>query len=153
VAVSVALSLFAWRREMGYPLLARLGLFGVATVAALNLLPPAWTPGLLLTPEFRVQTGVLAGCLALVLVAPIAALLPVRLAGVTVLALVIAALYFPLAQFRWILPALADLYNQPLAPGWGYWVTETGLAGVAYCVLRKVVKPQSCVQTGPVSAD
>ncbi len=136
VAVSVALSLFGWRREMGYPLVARLGLFGVATVAALNLLPPAWTPGLLWSPEFRLQSGAMAACLGLALVAPLAALLPVGLAGVIGLALTLAALYFPLAQFQWILPALADLYNQPLGPGWGYWVMAVGLAGVAYCVLR-----------------
>lgn len=141
VAVSVALSLFGWRRAMGYPLVARLGMFAVATVAALNLLPPAWTPGLLLTPEFRLQTGAMAVCLALALVMPIAALLPLRLAGVLILALTAAALYFPLAQFQWILPALADLYNQPLGPGWGYWVTATGLAGVAYWVLRWAIWP------------
>ena len=85
VAVSVALSLFGWRRALGYPLVARLGLFGVATAAALNLLPPAWTPGLLLTPEFRLQTALMLGCLALALVMPLAALLPLRLAGVIVL--------------------------------------------------------------------
>lgn len=136
MAVSVALSLFAWRREMGYPLAMRLGMFAVATVAALNLLPPAWTPGLLLTPEFRLQTALMLGCLALALVGPLAALLPLRLVGVIGLGLTVAALYFPLAQFQWILPALADLYSQPLGPGWGYWVTGTGLAGVAYCVLR-----------------
>ena len=136
VAVSVALSLFAWRREMGYPLAVRLLLFAGALVAALNLLPPAWTPGLLLTPEFRLQTALMLGCLALALVAPLAALLPLRLVGVVGLALTLAALYFPLAQFQWILPALADLYGQSLVAGWGYWVTGTGLAGVAYCVLR-----------------
>lgn len=136
VAVSVALSLFGWRRAMGYPLVARLGMFAVATVAALNLLPPAWTPGLLLTPEFRLQTGLMLGCLILALVGPLAALLPQRLSGLIVLALAIAALYFPLAQFQWILPALADLYGQPLTPGWGYWAMAAGLAGMAYCVLR-----------------
>ncbi|MGB5051111.1 MAG: hypothetical protein WBO46_19350 [Caldilineaceae bacterium] len=136
VAVSVALSLFAWRRALGYPLVVRLGLFAAALVAALNLLPPAWTPGLLLTPEFRLQTGLMLGCLGLALVAPLAALLPLRLAGIIVLALTAAALYFPLAQFQWILPALADLYDQPLVPGWGPWMMGVGLAGVAVSVLR-----------------
>ncbi len=141
VAVSVALSLFAWRREVGYPLVARLGMFGVATVATLNLLPPAWTPGLLLTPEFRLQTGAMAGCLALALLMPIAALLPTRVAGAIVLGLTVAALYFPLAQFQWILPALANLYNQPLVPGWGPWVMGAGEIGIGYWVLRWAVWP------------
>lgn len=143
VAVSLALSLFAWRREMGYSLAVRLGMLGVALVAALNLLPPAWTPGLLLTPEFRLQTGMLAVCLGLALVAPLAALLPVRLAGTVVLLLVAAALYFPLAQFQWILPALADLYGHPLAMGWGGWVMGVGLTTIAYCVLRIAFRPKT----------
>lgn len=136
VAVSVGLGLFAWRREMGYPLAVRLGMLAAALVAALNLLPPAWTPGLLLTPEFRLQTGAMACCLGLALVTPLAGLLPVRLSALVVLVLALAALYFPLAQFQWILPALADLYRQPLSPGWGYWVMGVGLVGMAYCVLR-----------------
>jgi len=70
------------------------------------------------------------GCLALALVAPLVARLPARPVGIFVLWLVIAALYFPLAQFRWILPALADLYNHPLVPGWGPWVMGVGLAGI-----------------------
>lgn len=129
-AISVALSLTAWRREMGYGLFVRVGLLALASVAALNLLPPAWTPGLLLTPEFRVQTGLMLACLSLALVAPLAALLPVRLTGALILALAATALYFPLAQFQWILPALADMYNHPVMPGWGPWVMAVGLAGI-----------------------
>jgi len=130
VAVSVALSLVAWRREMGYGLAVRIGLWLVSVTAALNLLPPAWTPGLLFTPEFRLQTGAMLGCLALALVAPMLGLLPARLTGMMILALSAVALYFPLAQFQWILPALADLYNHPLVPGWGPWVMGVGLAGI-----------------------
>lgn len=136
VAVSVGLSLFAWRREMGYPVAVRLGMSALALVAAANLLPPAWTPALLLTPEFRLQSGLLAFCGGLALIAPLAALLPRLLVGPTALGLTVAALYFPLAQFQWILPALAELYRQPLSPGWGYWVMGVGLVGMAYCVLR-----------------
>jgi len=136
VAVSVALSLFAWRAEISSRLPVRLGMLLLSAVAALNLLPPAWTPGLLLTTEFRLQTGLMLACLALALVAPLAALLPVRLAGALALLLIAAALYFPLAQFQWILPALADLYGHPLVAGWGPWVMGAGLTTIAYCVLR-----------------
>ena len=44
VAVSLAFSLFAYRRELRYPRWLRLLFLAVAIVAALNLLPPAWTP-------------------------------------------------------------------------------------------------------------
>lgn len=141
VAVSVALSLYAWRVEMGYRLPVRLGLLLLSGIAAANLLPPAWTPGLLITPEFRLQTGLMLGCLGLALIAPLAALLHVRLAGAFVLGLTAAALYFPLAQFQWILPALADLYNQPLVPGWGPWVMGAGEIGIGYWILRWAIWP------------
>ena len=141
VAVSVALSLVAWRREMGYGLGIRLGFLLLAVVAALNLLPPAWTPGLLFTPEFRLQTGVMFGCLALALTAPLIALLPARLVATSILGLLIAALYFPLAQFQWILPALTDLYNHPLVPGWGPWVMGVGLGGIGFWVFRWILWP------------
>ena len=142
VAVSVALSLLVWRRELGYPLAVRLGLLLLAAVTALNLLPPAWTPGLLLTPEFRLQTGMLLGCLALALLAPLAALLPKRAAALVVLLLIAAALYFPLAQFGWILPARAALYNRPLVPGWGAWLMGAGLGGIGFWVVRWALWPK-----------
>ncbi len=131
VAVSLAFSLHAWRRELGYPWPLRVALLGLAAVAALNLLPPAWTPQRLLTPEFRLQTGALVVCLALAGTSPLLALLPRWLPALMTLAVALPALGIPWQGFLRVLPVLGQLYNRPLAPGWGLWITELGLLGLA----------------------
>ena len=179
VAVSVSLSLNAFRREIAahpagsasvpgavdersrptYGWYVRIGLLFLAIVAALNLLPPAWTPSLLLQPEYRLQTVALLLCLALAALSPLAALLmtprslletlygtaldanrrgclgraawSIAIAGTLfTVALAGAALYFPLAQFLRILPTLAELYGQVPEIGWGPALMILGLAGL-----------------------
>lgn len=189
VAVSVSLSLNAFRRDAmrlffggpaaqpqddarshpayGWPV--RIGLLSLAVAAALNLLPPAWTPRLLAEPEFRLQSAALLLCLALAAVSPFAALLASpqsivemvggatadrkrrgclwQVAWLTALlralfaaALAGAAIYFPLAQFQWILPTLADLYGRTPDIGWGPAVMTVGLAGLLAHGLRDVAQ-------------
>lgn len=55
LCVSLTLSLFAFCHEYGYGWPIRILLLAVAVVTALNMLPPAWTPQRMLTPEFRLQ--------------------------------------------------------------------------------------------------
>ncbi len=67
VALSVSLSLLAHRSELRLPRWARWMLNLLAAPAALAMLPPAWTPSLLTTPEFVKQTAAMAICLLLAL--------------------------------------------------------------------------------------
>ncbi len=127
VAVSLAWSLHAYRVELRYPWWARAALLAAAIAAALNLLPPAWTPPRLLTPEFRLQTGVMAACLAAVALSPLLALLPRRLAALPPVAVALASLWFPTRGFLAVLPEIAGLYNRPLRPAWGMYVLIAGL--------------------------
>ncbi len=108
--------------------LLRLVMLALATVAALNLLPPAWTPGLLLKPEFRLQTLTLALCLAAVAVSPLLALLPRIVPSTLVVILLLASLWWPISGFLRVLPNIEALYNEPLRPGWGMYVMIAGLA-------------------------
>lgn len=130
VAVSVSLSLNTFRRDQAYGWPVRIGMLLLATVAALNLLPPAWSPGVLAMPEFHGQVGALLLCLILAGFSPFAALLAAPLRGLFSVGLAAAAIYFPLAQFQWILPTLADLYGQPVATGWGPTLMTVGLLGL-----------------------
>ena len=179
IAASLSLSLNAFRRDgtqsgegsaaeeatddaQGRPAYrwpVRVALLLVAAVAALNLLPPAWTPRVLLSPEFLLQSIALFFCLLFAAVSPLAALILTprtllealergavsaghsgkawrnarRLAllrASTLAALAAAAIYFPLTQFRWILPTLTDLYGQELETGWGPALLFVGLAGL-----------------------
>ncbi len=169
VAVSVSLSLNVFRRDQPYGWPVRIGLLTLAAVAALNLLPPAWSPRQLATPEFRLQITTLLLCLALAAVSPFAALILTPqafleavgggamgerhsgclwwaarfiafLRALFIVALAGAAIYFPLAQFQWILPALADLYGRTLATGWGPGLMTVGLAGLLTHGLGDIVK-------------
>lgn len=127
VAVSLTASLAAFRSELRYAWPAHAALLALAVVAALNLLPPAWTPQRMMTDEFRQQTLALAGCLAAMAFSPLLALLPAKLFAVIVAVLSVSAAIIPVYQFVLVLPTLSALYNQPQSPGWGMYLCATSL--------------------------
>jgi len=98
-----------------------------AIIAALNLLPPAWTPQRMLTPEFQQQSAALLLCLGAVALGPFLALLPRLVTGLLVLLLNMWAAVVPVQQFVAVLPEIATLYNHPLVPGWGLYMMLAGL--------------------------
>lgn len=126
-AVSLALSLHAFRAEFAYHWLARAGLLVVSGVAALNMLPPAWSPPLLVTPEFRLQTAAIAMCLGALLISPMLALLPRLAVGVICAVLAAAALWWPVGGFVRVLESISMVYLHDLAPGWGMYTLVIGL--------------------------
>lgn len=127
VTVSLAFSSAAFQPALRYRWPVRIGLLALAAVAALNLLPPAWSPAVLRAPEFRQQVLALAGCLAAVAVSPFLALLPRMVLALGLIGLSSAALWWPVRQFLRILPGVSDLYHQALSPGWGFYLTIVGL--------------------------
>jgi hypothetical protein len=90
------------------------------------MLPPAWTPALLRTAEFRLQTLTIGLLLVAALLAPLwRRILPDPARGFLLLAL--AGLPFPaIAAYQRLLPALAALYNRPVAPGPALFVLGLG---------------------------
>lgn len=127
VVVSLAFSCTAFYPSFSQGWSARIVLLMVATVAALNLLPPAWSPAVLRAPEFRQQVLTLVVCLGAVAISPFLALLPRPLTASSLLLLSLAALWWPVRHFLQVLPAISALYGQPLSPGWGFYVTGSGL--------------------------
>ncbi len=111
---SVRMQLSVWVR----------GLAGLLAIpVALSMLPPAWTPGLLMTPEFRAQTLVIMALMAATLLIPLwKQLIPDWLRGAFFI--LIGLLPLPaLSAFFKIMPALEKLYNHSLSPGPGvYWL-------------------------------
>jgi hypothetical protein len=129
-AVSLVYALIVFRADLGYRWWLRAGLVAVALAAALNMLPPAWTPQRLLTPEFQQQTATMAVCLAAVLFSPFLALLPRRLTAVLIALLALAGAAVPVWQFARVLPEIAPLYGHTLAPGWGVYGLAAGFGAV-----------------------
>lgn len=130
VVVSMVLSLIAYRQEFGYSWPIRLGLLLLASIGALNLLPPAWSPALLMAAEFRLQSAAMVLCLAMAAMSPCLALIPRRpMIGIS-FGLGLAALFLPVANFIKILPLLEVLYNHTILAGWGVWAMAIGLAGM-----------------------
>ncbi len=127
LAVSLSLSLAAFRFEGRDRWLCRLVALSSALIAALNLLPPAWTPARMVTGEFQQQTSWLLLCLVGIGVSPFLALLPARLMLLISALLTGAALWFPTRSFLRILPELAPLYGHTVQPSWGLYLTNGGL--------------------------
>lgn len=127
VTVSLALSLHAFREEWGYGWGWRALLLAVAFVSALNILPPAWSPGLLLSAEFRLQSLLIGVCVAAVLFSPFLALLPAWLVAAVVIASAAAAAWLSVSGFLAVLPGIEALYNHAITPAWGMWAMVAGL--------------------------
>jgi hypothetical protein len=125
--VSLALSFHAFRRELAYHWFIQGGMVGVAMIIGLNMLPPAWSPLVLQTPEFCLQTVAIGVCLTAALFSPFLALLP-RLPIAIICALLAgAAIWLPVSGFLAVLDAIAGLYGHTLTPGWGMFVMALGL--------------------------
>jgi hypothetical protein len=129
LALSLSLSLLAHRPELRLPGLARWGLNLLAAPAALAMLPPAWTPGLLTTPEFIKQTAAIGVCIvAAALSYPVLRRLPAKLVAGMILLLALLAVFPPLLTFARLSPALDAIYGRQLPPGRGLWQMPLGFA-------------------------
>lgn len=146
LTVSLALSFFAFRAEVAWPLWLRIVALATAIVAALNMLPPAWTPALLRTPEFRLQTIWILLALAAVATSPLLALLPRWLPAALTVAGALASILLCAWMFFAVLPAIETLYNHPIRAAWGLWLMLAGLvalaAGALYATIRTQIEPQ-----------
>ncbi|MEI2692942.1 MAG: hypothetical protein V9H69_25805 [Anaerolineae bacterium] len=118
--------------ELRLPGWARWTLNLLAAPAALAMLPPAWTPALLATPEFIKQSLAMVVCLMLALLSwPLLRRLPAWAAAAAVLALAGLAVFPPLAAFASLSPALDAIYGQVVPAGRGLWQMPLGFALLA----------------------
>lgn len=122
IAANQKLALPAWLRW-----LLRLAVIPLALAS----LSPVWTPVILATPEFRLQT-ILAGlAIALALISPLFKTLPLKPLALILIITGLAATSLPWQQFNLIRPALEDVYREPIRLGWGWGLMVAGfVAGV-----------------------
>ncbi len=126
VVVSLSCSLLSYRDYYGYTFIVRLALILLGFVAALNMLPPAWTPSLLLTDEFKLQTAAIGLCTLLLVSSPVLRYFPPFAVYVSLSAIALFATWFPVTDFLSVLPDITDLYNQPVHIGWGVYLMILG---------------------------
>ena len=123
---SLALPLVVQSRRLVYPGWTRWPALAVVLPLALSLLPPVWSPGVLLSPEFRPQTAACLFCLGLVAISRWLRWLPLRPLLAILIPLAVAAPVLALWQFFVTRPAIARAYAGLIAPGWGAWATTAG---------------------------
>ncbi len=118
LALSAGLILLA-SMQGRLPAVVRILTGALAAPVALSMLPPAWTPGVLMTPEFRMQTLLIITLIGSIFLIPLwKSIIPDWLRGIFFILLGLAPLP-ALKAFDDLLPALEKLYNQPLQGGPG----------------------------------
>ncbi|MCO6449817.1 MAG: hypothetical protein J5I90_03410 [Caldilineales bacterium] len=129
LAFCAGLILLGTIRQPKLPWWLRTIVLALAVPAALSMLPPAWTPALLLrTPEFRDQVIYIGLILLAVALSPLLLrFVPDWLRGLG-FALLAGFGYQALPAYRSLLPALSSLYAKAVSPGPGYYFTAVGLA-------------------------
>ncbi len=137
VSASLIATLIASRRSL--PLWLRLLVGGAAIPLALAMLPPAWAPGTLRLPEFRLQVLALLACLTAIPLTVLLRYLPTRVVMLAIALLALAAVLWPGWSLNQVLPAIQDIYRSPLAPGWGFWLAVIAQVGLAlYATARTI---------------
>ena len=144
--VAVTVALLAGSRRLRYPRLLQVAFVLLAVPVSLQLLPPAWSPASLLTPEFRLQTVALGfSWLLLASFRPLGRWLAPRLAGALSAILALLAALLAAWQFWIVKPAIDQVYRRPPPVGWGLGLCLAGLAilAVAGAILALRARPRS----------
>ena len=126
LALALGLILVGTLRRPDLPAWLRVPVVLLAIPTALAMLPPAWTPPLLRTPEFRAQTLWIGMIVVLAALSPLLRrFLPDAVRGIVFVAL--ALFVFPaLAAYLRLLPALETLYGTAVKTGAAFYLVAAG---------------------------
>ncbi len=129
---AICLPLLAVNRQMNLHWSVNICLRAITVPLALAILSPVWSPGVLLSNEFRLQSFIAITAIGLAIVAPFFKRLPLRwLAAVIAIAAPVSTV-LALQQFWLENDAIAATYASPIGLGWGGWLTVFGAAGLAF---------------------
>lgn len=130
-AVVVSVALLVSSRRLRYPWAVRLPALLLAIPVSLQLLPPAWSPSSLMTPEFRLQMIAVGVCWLLLAGSWLLGRLPAWVLGSLSAVLSLTALVLPAWQFLAVKSAIDTVYGIPPSIGWGFLTCAAGLAVMA----------------------
>lgn len=131
VAVVTGVALLVGQSCLRYTVMLRLLALASAVPLSLQVLPPAWSPGSLLSAEFRLQTLSLIACWVLLAGFWLWGRWPLALNASLAAAVALAAAGLAGWQFLAVKPAIDSVYGTPPAIGWGYVCCLAGLAMMA----------------------
>jgi hypothetical protein len=124
----LALPLFIANRRLALPCWLRWLLRLAVIPLALAALSPVWTPAVLVDAEFRPQTTLAIGAIALAVIVPLLQNLSLKLLVGLLVVAGLAALVLPVWQFSLIQAGIGQAYDEPVALGWGWWLTAAGVS-------------------------
>jgi hypothetical protein len=127
-------------RQLAYPRWVRWPVLILVIPLALTLLPPVWSPSVLLSLEFRVQTTACLLCLGLIALSRWLRDIPIRPLLVFLALAPLVAPALALWQFFAAREAIARAYASPIVPGWGTLLTLVGFALIILSALIMVKK-------------
>ncbi len=130
-----SLPLVVASRRLIYPHWACWPVLILVIPLALTLLPPVWSPSVLLSAEFRLQTVACLLCLGLIGISRWLRDIPIRPLLLLVALASLIAPFLILWQFYVVREAIASTYASAIIPGWGTWLTLTSFALVILSAL------------------
>jgi hypothetical protein len=113
-------------RPLDYPGWLRGLVLAIAVPLALLLLPPVWSPPVLLADEFRPQTAGCILCWGLVIASRWLPRPSMAVLRVVLPPLWLAAPLLALWQMTGVQAAVSQAYGSPVTPGWGAWAALAG---------------------------
>ena len=113
-------------QRLAYPRWVRWLILLITVPLSLTLLPPVWSPAVLLSAEFRLQTAGCLLCLGLVVISRWLKYVPTRPLLLLVALFSLVAPTLALWQFFVTQEAITSVYASPIVPGWGVWCTQAG---------------------------
>jgi hypothetical protein len=128
LAVVAGVAFLVASERLAYPWLLRILALLLCVPLSLQLLPPAWSPASLATPEFRLQAFALLLCWLMLAAFWLLSRLPAWLCGLLTTSLSLAGIVLPAWQMALAKPAIDAVYGSPPALGWGVFLCLAGLA-------------------------
>jgi len=151
-ASTLTIALLIGSRRLHYASVLRAAGLALALLLSLQLLPPAWSPSTLTTPEFRAQTLALGASWLLLASFSLLGDLPSRLAGSISAGVSLIALSLALWQFVMAKPSIDKVYATPPGLGWGLFVCLAGLCVAAAAGGLLIVRERSQASMGKGSS-
>jgi hypothetical protein len=126
-ATVASVALLVGAQRLRYPRFVRALALALSLPVSLQLLPPAWSPASLVTPEFRLQTLALGLSWLLLAAFWLLGRLPAWLSGMLSAALSLVAALVGTWQFLLVKPAIDQVYRSAPDIGWGFFACISGL--------------------------